>query len=109
MGLGSGRMPTLNPPHNACVTSSCAPVQIFGGALHLDLQSQRMVSYLFDDRRSKVIFFVAKGKEEDEAIEYVLPLAKQHLDNLKFVFANPSTTEVRFVPCHQMRNDSVEG
>lgn len=74
---------------------SSTPFQIFGGALHLDLQSQRMVSALFNSRKSKVILFVAKGKEEEGVLEYMLPLAKQHLDTLKFVIADPSTTQVR--------------
>ena len=102
-------MPTLNPTQNACIKSSCTPVQIFGGALHLDLQSQRMVSYLFDDRKSKVMLFVAKGQEEDQVLEYVLPLAKRHLETLKFVFANPSTTEVRCAPSQLLRNDFADG
>ena len=102
-------MPTLNPTQIACIKSSCTPVQIFGGALHLDLQSQRMVSYLFDDRKSKVMLFVAKGQEEEQALEYVLPLAKQHLETLKFVFANPSTTEVRCAPSQLLRNDFADG
>lgn len=65
--------------------------QLYGNAARLDLS--RGVHWVFSDPRVKLIAFVPPGAQENEALPFLLRIAKEYVDTLKLVLADPATTK----------------